>query len=167
MDIREHGSKNAGMTNVTRTIGKKAGAFTFIVDILKCVVAFVVAGLIFGGLAGPYAGFGAILGHCFPVFLKFRGGKGVSCAIGFIFLVDWRVALIVYIVALIAILILRYISFASLLSTLIAPFLLLAFGHGAETVGIMAVTSVLIWVLHRANIQRLIAGEERKFLTKG
>lgn len=201
IDIRDHGSKNAGMTNVTRTLGKKAGAFVFVVDILKAAVAFGLATWIYMGsswlipyreayvwisnpnlvqaynfpgvyavLPGLYAAIGAVLGHCFPVILKFRGGKGVSCAIGLILMFDWRVALISYAMGFIAVCATRYISLASLVITLSAAIATAIFAalslHSVESVALMFGLAVLIWFLHRENIGRIVTGKERKFLEK-
>lgn len=204
IDIREHGSKNAGMTNVTRTIGKRAGAFVFVVDILKGFAAFLIASLFFSGegtffsvmyctfdeydyatyhncivrmlgmrhclgrgvLPGIYAGLGAVLGHCFPVWLKFRGGKGVSCALALILMIDWRVALIAFAAGFIIVAVSRYISLASLVITSLVPFLMWFLGFATEAVALMAGLTALIWFMHRENIIRLANGTERKFLAK-
>ena len=169
IDIREHGSKNAGMTNVNRTLGVSPAAVVFIIDILKAVVAFVIASLIFPSyyvIPGLWAGLGAILGHDFPFYLKFKGGKGISCTLGIIFMLDWRIALISYAVGFLLVLLFRYISLASLAITLIAPVLLLIFGYGWEVFGITAALCALAWFLHRENIKRLATGTERKFSLK-
>jgi glycerol-3-phosphate acyltransferase PlsY len=178
IDIREHGSKNAGFTNTNRVLGIKKGAVVFIVDVLKAVAAFVVAtllaqsvGIYAGGtffystnvLPGLYAGFGAILGHCFPFYLKFKGGKGVACTLGVIIMLDWRVMAISFAVGLIIVLITRYISLASLSITLLVPVLMLAFAYGYEAVGLTAAMGALIWFLHRGNIEKLLSGAENKF----
>ena len=101
IDIREHGSGNAGTTNAFRTMGKKAGALTLLGDILKCVLAMVIARLLFGGSYGDnirllelYAGAGCILGHNFPFYLKFKGGKGIAASVGLLLAFDWRIFLI-------------------------------------------------------------------------
>ncbi|MCL2577824.1 MAG: glycerol-3-phosphate 1-O-acyltransferase PlsY [Defluviitaleaceae bacterium] len=189
IDIREHGSKNAGMTNVTRTIGKRAGAFVFAVDILKGVAAFIIPMIIFrneafifcahrgcvyishihqisSALPGMYGTFGAILGHCFPVMLKFRGGKGVSCFLLLPFLIDWRVGLVALVIGLIGFIPTRYISLGSLIYTFMAVVAMVLFGHQFEAIILMTVITVLIWFLHRENIKRLLSGTERKFLSK-
>jgi len=173
IDIREHGSKNAGFTNTNRILGRKAGAIVFLCDILKAVLAFVIASLLFDGggtffataniLPGLYAGAGAILGHNFPAVLKFKGGKGISCSVGLILTLDWRVALITFLVGIIAVIIFRYISLTSLLMTLLAPILLLIFGYEIEAVAVMAGLWALAWFMHRENILRLIRGEENRF----
>jgi len=175
IDIREHGSKNAGMTNVTRVVGKKQGFIVFVIDIIKAVLAFAVATLIWDGggtffassyvLPGLYAGLGAILGHNFPVFLKFRGGKGVSCTLGLILMLDWRVAVIAFAAGIVAVAVFRFISLASLLITFLAPVLMFIFGYDVEVVALTAVIGALAWFMHRENIQRLLSGTERKFLS--
>ncbi|MCL2048995.1 MAG: glycerol-3-phosphate 1-O-acyltransferase PlsY [Defluviitaleaceae bacterium] len=170
IDIREHGSKNAGMTNVTRTLGKRFGAIVFAVDICKGILAFALAGLVFkeqGVLPSVYAGCGAVLGHCFPVLLKFRGGKGASCAVALILMLDWRMALIAFGIGAVLVAITRYISLGSLVVTALAPVLLFFFfDYGLEVVLLMVGLAALIWVLHRGNIAKLLNGTERKFLSK-
>jgi len=173
IDIREHGSKNAGFTNTNRILGRKAGAIVFVADILKTVIAFIIATILFDGggtffasnyvLPGLYAGFGSILGHVFPFFLKFKGGKGVSCTLGLILMLDWRVALIAFGVGIVAVLLFRFISLSSLLITFVAPILMFVIGYEIEAVALMAVIGVLVWFLHRGNIVRIVKGEERKF----
>jgi glycerol-3-phosphate acyltransferase PlsY len=181
IDIRDHGSKSAGMTNVTRTIGKRAGFFVFVVDILKGFAAFTIATLLFNGegsffsatsgsvsgvFPGIYAGLGAVLGHCFPILLKFRGGKGVSCTLALILMLDWRIALIAFAIGFIAVSATRYISLASLIITLTTSVLMVVFGHQAEAIIIMSGITALIWFLHRSNIKLILAGNERKFLSR-
>ncbi len=101
IDIREHGSGNAGTTNALRTLGKKAGALTLLGDCLKCVLAVLIARLLFGTHQGTdllalelYAGAGCILGHNFPFYLKFKGGKGIAASVGFLLAFDMRIFLI-------------------------------------------------------------------------
>lgn len=193
IDIREHGSKNAGMTNITRTVGKKWGAIVFVLDLLKGVGVFVLATVLFDGAAwflpcrcapleygeietrvhilrnvlpGLYAGLGAVLGHCFPVWLKFRGGKGVATTLGLIIMLDPLVMAVSFAAGLAAVVITRYISLGSLVVTFLVPVLVYFFGLGLEAVRIMAGIAAIIWILHRENIRRLLAGEERKFLKK-
>jgi glycerol-3-phosphate acyltransferase PlsY len=167
IDIREHGSKNAGMTNVTRTIGKRWGAFVFVVDIIKGAATFVVvAHFMNNDLSGLYAGLGVIIGHCFPFWLKFRGGKGVSSTLGVMLVVHPLVALCSYALGLTAVIVTRYISLASLVITLAFPIGLAIVCFQAEAIIIMSFVTALIWLLHRENIKRLLRGEERKFLKK-
>jgi len=173
IDIREHGSKNAGMTNVTRVVGRKEGFIVFVCDILKAVAAFVIATLIFDGggtffatdyvIPGIWAGFGAILGHNFPFFMKFKGGKGISCTLGLILMLDWRVAVIAFLVGIVLVALFKYISLASLAITLLAPILMFVFGYDIEAVAVTAAFGALAWFMHRENIKRLLSGTERKF----
>jgi len=183
IDIREHGSGNAGMTNVTRTMGFKFGGVVFLLDILKAMAAFFVATIVFGdmgdmfsgtSLAGLYAGFGAILGHNFPFFMKFKGGKGVSCMAGVIIAFDWRVALALFVISLACLIIWRFISLCSLVIALMFPVSMVIFRaafefgtvYATEMIVLAAVIGVLCWFQHRGNIVRLAKGEERKFSFK-
>ena len=183
VDIREHGSKNAGMTNVNRTLGKLPALVVFVSDVLKAVLAFVFVPILLIGASWSFAswshsfyedisffnivpllaGLGAILGHNFPFYLKFRGGKGISCTLGIILMLSWQVALIAFAVGAVLVAVFRYISLASLAITLVWPVLLLIFGYSVETVILAAIISVLAWFMHRENISRLISGTERRF----
>ena len=173
IDVREHGSGNAGTSNVIRVVGKRAGLIVFVCDVLKAVVAFVLCAIIFGGGGsffsdglpiepGLYAGFGVILGHNFPFFLKFRGGKGIASSLGVMLVIDWRVAVIVYGVGFVILLLTKYISLASLIMALLFPVIALLFTHGYETIAITVIMAAMAFFLHRGNIQRLLAGTERK-----
>jgi glycerol-3-phosphate acyltransferase PlsY len=169
IDIREHGSKNAGMTNATRVLGRNIGLTVFVIDIFKAVLAYLIAAWIFndnGILPGLYAGFGTVLGHDFPVLLKFKGGKGISSSIGTYGAADWRAACVTFIIGIAAVAATRFISLASLLITLSAPVAFWFFGYGIEEIIILSVMAVIAWVLHRGNIKRLLTGTERKFSLK-
>jgi len=171
IDIREHGSKNAGTSNANRVLGSKAGAIVFISDILKTVLAFVVASLIFDEgalftdyvLPGVYAGLGAVLGHNFPFYLKFKGGKGIACTLAIILMVDWRIALITFATGFILILLFRYTSLASLTMVLMGAVLMFVFRYHWEAVAVSFGLVVMAWFLHHENIKRLLSGTERKF----
>ena len=120
-DIREHGSGNAGTTNALRTFGKKAGALTLLGDILKCVIAVLLANLIFGKSCGDimpllsvYAAAGCILGHNFPAYLNFRGGKGFAASVGFILIFDWKIFLVGAVVFFAVFFLTHYVSLGSL-----------------------------------------------------
>jgi glycerol-3-phosphate acyltransferase PlsY len=163
IDIREHGSGNAGMTNVSRILGRKLGFVVFGVDIAKTVGVFIGACLIFASpLAGLWGAAGVILGHNFPAVLKFRGGKGVACTIGLIIVLDWRMMLIVFAIGVVVILVSRYVSVTSLWLTASAPVVLFLLGREPEIVAIMAVLGALAWFMHRDNIGRLWRGEEQR-----
>jgi len=179
IDIREHGSKNSGFTNANRVMGFKTGVWIFLADVAKAVAAFLVASWLFEGsgsfldpyainglLPGIWAGLGVVLGHCFPVLLKFRGGKGIASTVGLVFMLDWRAAVIIYVIAVLLILIFRFISLASLVITLLIPVFMGVFAYGWEVVVVAAVLAVLAWFMHRGNIVRLVGGTERRFSFK-
>jgi len=176
IDILEHGSKNAGATNVNRIMGIKAGLLVFILDILKAVAAFVIATLLFDGggsffgttyvLPGIYAGLGTVLGHNFPFYLKFKGGKGIACTLAIILMIDFRVALITFTMGVILVIIFRYISLASLAIVLLTPILMFFFGYMLEAVIVSVVLCILAWFMHRENIQKIMTGTERRFSFK-
>ncbi|MCL2617798.1 MAG: glycerol-3-phosphate acyltransferase [Defluviitaleaceae bacterium] len=172
-DIRDHGSGNAGTSNTIRTFGAGVGALVFAVDVLKAVAAFALCMYIFGGvhglIPGVYAGAGVVLGHNFPAIMGFRGGKGIASTIGvMICVVDWQMALILVVLGLALLFGTKMVSVASLALTLAFPVLLLTFGYAAEVVAVSALLTVLAWVLHRGNIRRILAGDERKLsLGKG
>ena len=174
IDIREHGSGNAGMTNVTRVMGAKAGVLVFILDILKGIIAFNICSFIFFGttfkevniLAGLYGGFGAIIGHDFPFYLKFKGGKGVATTLGFLLFLNPIIALITYICGFITGFFSRYISLAALVMHTIFLILMIIFKISLESIFIVFICVVLCYYQHRGNIKRLINGNERKFSLK-
>ncbi len=175
IDIRDYGSGNAGTTNVTRTLGKKAGLFVFIFDVLKGVIAFYICYNLFytpeqnnnySLIPACYAGFGTILGHDFPFFLKFKGGKGVATTLGIFLCIDYKLALLTFACGFIILLIKNYISLASLSMALLFPILLAINGFYLEIVVILFVNAGLLYYLHRGNIERLIKGEERTFFKK-
>jgi glycerol-3-phosphate acyltransferase PlsY len=182
IDIREHGSGNAGTTNAIRVLGFKAGAIVFLCDVLKGSVAYIICSLAFSGggsflsgdvglfpfggasaLPGLYGGIGAILGHNFPFYMRFKGGKGVAATIGLLLCFDWRVSLTAYAVIVIAAAASRYISLASLITAALIPVLTLYCGYGRETIILMVILCIMTYVQHRANIKRLIQGSENKF----
>lgn len=158
-DIRAIGSGNIGATNVLRTGRKDLAAATLLLDAGKAGIAAAVFGLLLGTTAGLVAGAAAFVGHCFPVWLKFRGGKGVATFVGTMLVVFWPVGLVVIGTWLLMAAIFRISSLAALTAALAAP--AAAWFLGRPDVAIMAgVLTVLIYVLHRANIARLLKGEE-------
>lgn len=166
-DVRTHGSGNAGMTNMLRTYGKKAAALTLVGDALKAVVAALVGYFMMGLLGAYIAGFFCILGHMFPVFFKFRGGKGVVTAATSMLMCNPIVFVILLILFVLIVYIWRYISLASVMCVLLYPVVL----NGVDTVliggsGIYIIFSVLTTVLvvikHKDNIKRLLEGKENK-----
>lgn len=162
-DPRQHGSGNPGATNVLRTGNKTAAALTLLGDSAKGWLAMVIAAeLGAGGTAQALVGLAAFLGHLFPVFLKFKGGKGVATALGVLIGLDGWLATGAALVWLVTAIVTRYSSLAALLAACIA--MALAFlRHGSDAVSLVVVAMclLLIW-RHRANIRRLIEGTESR-----
>lgn len=176
-DIRQKGSGNAGTTNALRSYGKKFAVFTLLGDLLKGIVAVLLAWLIapeqWGQLAGVIAGGTAILGHNFPVFFGFKGGKGVLTTFAVMVVITPVPALIALLVFIVAVLLFRYVSLGSMVAAFILPFIVYFRGdymdiHGGLTPAFwMAVgVALLIIIRHHANIGRLINGTESKLSLK-
>ncbi len=167
-DIRNHGSGNAGMTNMLRTYGKTAAAMTFLGDAFKAFLS-VFIGMLLLGESGTYlAGLGVILGHVYPVFYGFKGGKGVVTAIITVLFIQPLVALIVFAIFLAVVLVTRYMSLGSIIGAAFYPLLVYTFvpGAGLKVVYAFLISVFIIW-LHRANIMRLKDGTESKIGSKG
>lgn len=184
IDIREHGSGNAGTTNALRTLGKKAGLITLLGDALKCVLAVIIVCLIFGKshpdsikLLKLYASAGTILGHNFPFYLKFKGGKGIAATAGMLAAFDIRLALAALAVFIITVAVSHYVSLGSLLvyATFVIGTVVMGqtglFGMEQCYLNEIYVVAVLLEILavwkHRSNIGRLIAGNENKTYIAG
>jgi acyl phosphate:glycerol-3-phosphate acyltransferase len=166
-DVRSIGSGNIGATNVLRTGHKGLAAATLLLDALKGTLAVVVARSIGGTYAGLatdaalLAGLGAFLGHVFPVWLNFRGGKGVATYIGILFGLNWVAGLAFCAVWLLVALLTRYSSLSALVAALLLPVGLLSMGDTPAAILCVLLTALLIYK-HSANIRRLAAGEEPK-----
>jgi glycerol-3-phosphate acyltransferase PlsY len=160
-DIREIGSRNIGATNVLRTGRKDLAAATLVCDALKGTLAVLAASHVGGPDAAIAAGLGAFLGHLFPVWLKFKGGKGVATFIGLLIAFAWPVALGFCAVWLAVAFATRYSSLSALIASAATPALLWAFGLPHEAT-LFTVLAAMLWVMHRANIGRLMAGTEGK-----
>ncbi len=177
VDIRKHGSGNAGTTNALRTLGWKAGVITFVGDCLKCVLAVVVVRLIFAEsghveLLAFYAGLGAVLGHNFPFYLNFKGGKGIASTAGLILAINPVMFLIVAVVFIGIVLITQYVSLGSLVIMVLFVAQVVIYGQMGgfalsgmelyEFYAIAVVLAALAFWRHRANIKRLLNGTENK-----
>jgi acyl phosphate:glycerol-3-phosphate acyltransferase len=160
-DIREIGSRNIGATNVLRTGRKDLAAATLVCDALKGTAAALAAFYFAGSDAAIAAASGAFLGHLFPVWLNFRGGKGVATFIGLLIAFAWPVALGFCAVWLVVAAATRYSSLSALIASAATPAMLWAFGEPREAL-LFAALAALLWVMHRANIARLMAGTEGK-----
>ena len=184
LDIRQYGSGNAGSTNVLRVMGAKAGAAVFLGDFFKAVFAMGAAQCLFGhgdgaansALWAMYAGVGVTLGHNFPFYLHFRGGKGIACLAGILSTMDLRIMVSCMLVFGLAVGITRYVSLGSILVSLVFLAELIFFGsQGSYQVTEACfpefcilgafLTFMAIW-RHRANIKRLLSGTENKLGAK-
>lgn len=162
-DIRKHGSGNAGATNTLRTFGKGAAAVVLVIDVLKGVAAVLIARYLFpdAPVCQHICGFGAILGHNFPLYFGFKGGKGVLTSVAVLAALNWWVGLIALAVALIIMAITKYVSLGSMLGAITAP--IIAFFLGDIYFIVFTVCAAgLIVIRHKDNIKRLIHGNERK-----
>lgn len=186
VDIREHGSGNAGTTNAMRVLGKKAGIITYLGDCLKAVIACVLVWFIFKNepinyrfILRIYAGFGVVLGHNFPFYMGFKGGKGIAASSGVILgLGDFKLIILGLTTFTLVTIISKYVSLGSLvmMSCFFAEVILfnelnvLGFKHNIHLVGnekmevyiLVFIIAALAFVKHSANIKRLIEGNERK-----
>jgi glycerol-3-phosphate acyltransferase PlsY len=158
-DLRTIGSGNIGATNVLRTGRKGIAAATLILDILKGTAAVVISGYFGGSNAAMLAGLGAFLGHLFPVWLKFKGGKGVAVYIGILLGLFWPAAMVFCLIWLAVAFASRYSSLAALVASFVTPLFLWWFGHLALA-SLFAVLTLLLFFMHRENIRRLQAGTE-------
>lgn len=167
LDVREHGSGNAGATNTFRVIGKKAGIIVLTFDILKAWVATVVLSQLAGTTSIDYKlafGLMAVFGHIFPVYIGFRGGKGIASLLGVIIGVHPLASLLCIIVFVLTLLISRYVSLSSIIAALCFPLLLVFHFKTDESALIVfsVMVSVLVVFTHKKNIERLFNKEESK-----
>lgn len=164
-DVRSIGSGNIGATNVLRTGNKGLAAATLILDMLKGTAAVLIAAH-FGPGLGLWAGFGAFIGHLFPVWLGFKGGKGVATYLGILIGLAWPAALVFVAAWLLVAAVFRYSSLAALTAAVLVP-IALWFQSTPEIALLFVVTSVIVFIKHRANISRLMAGTEGRIGAKG
>jgi acyl phosphate:glycerol-3-phosphate acyltransferase len=160
-DVRTVGSGNIGATNVLRTGRKALAAATLLGDMLKGTVAVLIVSHLLGREAAMCAALGAFLGHLFPIWLKFKGGKGVATYIGLLLGLTWPAAIVFCVIWLAVAAVTRYSSLAALISSAMSPFFLWRQGNVAEA-WLFGVLSALLWIMHRGNIGRLLQGSESK-----
>lgn len=184
-DIRDSGSGNAGATNMLRTYGKKAAVGTMIGDILKVALGIIITfaildvpmKYIFSNPADAaevqrvmlykeFAGLFCVLGHIFPLYFKFKGGKGVAACTGMVIIVDWRIALILFVIFIGVILISKWISLGSIVIALLYPVLIFAFYKNFILAAVALLFTAIVIVAHRENIKRLAKGTENKISIK-
>lgn len=177
-DVRDSGSGNAGTTNMMRTYGKTLGLLTIAGDILKVMVAIWIAFKIMDVeelkvtldnasdypqvVLKSFAGLFAVLGHIFPCFFKFKGGKGVATSGGMVIIIDWRIALILLVIFALTILITKYVSLGSILMAVFYPVFIGIFYKDIILVLIATVFTIIVVVAHRENVKRLINHTENK-----
>jgi glycerol-3-phosphate acyltransferase PlsY len=161
-DIRAIGSGNIGATNVLRTGNKPLAALTLILDGAKGAVAFLIAAKIGGYDMGLLAGGAALAGHLFPVWLKFKGGKGVATTLGLFIAAAPVVGVMACVVWLIMAFAFRYSSLSALVAMAASPVMAVMFAHDMKLAGLCALCAAVVWWRHEANIRRLLKGEEPK-----
>ncbi len=178
-DVREKGSGNAGTTNMLRSVGKKAAAITLVCDILKGVVAIIISIIIGNIVKGAnkelllqIAGVSVVLGHTFPIFFGFKGGKGVATSLGILLMSNWKIGLICLVFALVLMILTRMVSLGSCAAAVLFPVLTLFINDSytvltdGKTGNVYFIYSVILAVIvlynHRSNIKRLLNGTENK-----
>ena len=164
-DVRSIGSAHIGATTALRPGRNGLAALTLILDALKGTAAAAIATR-WGAELGLIAGFTAFIGHLFPVWLGFKGGKGVATYLGVLIGLVWKVALVFAVVWLAVAVVLRYSSLAALTATVVVPVVLYFMGL-VDYAALFLVMSVIVWIKHRANISRLLAGTESRIGSKG
>jgi glycerol-3-phosphate acyltransferase PlsY len=172
IDIRAKGSGNAGATNAARSLGKKAGAATFLIDVVKGWAGFYILIAIWGASAiapAMLCGLCVVLGHMYPVFFGFRGGKGVATVFGVLLAASWLYALILLGIVIVCTLLFKRVSLSSMIAA--AAAIVLVFLGGpliteAQPLWVIILMALVVWK-HRSNIKRLIKGEEPKFSLGG
>ncbi|RTL50285.1 MAG: glycerol-3-phosphate 1-O-acyltransferase PlsY [Bradyrhizobiaceae bacterium] len=165
-DLRSIGSGNIGATNVLRTGRKDLAALTLLLDMLKGTLVVVLAGYVFGRDAAMAAALGAFIGHLFPVWLQFKGGKGVAVYLGVLLGLFWPAALAFAVIWLGTAFVSRYSSLAALIASATIPVFLWWSGF-LQLALLFAVLSAMLWYMHRANIERLRDGTESRIGSRG
>lgn len=174
-DVREKGSGNAGSTNMLRSVGKKAAAITLLCDILKGVVSVLIAVLL-GMIAGEdvdktilvqIAGIFVVIGHTFPIFFNFKGGKGVATSLGVILIVNWQIGLICLVFALVLMALTKIVSLGSVGAAVLFPVLTLFINQNfivpnGRYLVFSIILAIIVLYNHRSNIKRLLTGTENK-----
>lgn len=172
-DVREKGSKNAGSTNVLRTVGKKAAVITLLCDVLKGVVAVLIAYIVGKfvdnvdrAILVQVAALCVVIGHTFPIFFKFKGGKGVATSLGIVLLLNWQIGLICLVFALVLMILTRMVSLGSISAAILFPVLTIFITENYLVKGNYIIFGILLAAFvvynHRANVKRILTGTENK-----
>lgn len=179
-DVREKGSGNAGTTNMLRSVGKKAAAITLLCDILKGVVSILIAVIIGNivkssdkALLVQIAGIAVVLGHTFPIFFEFKGGKGVATSLGVLLMTNWQIGLICLVFAIVIMALTRMVSMGSVGAAILFPILTLFINHhyiveanGFKFFLYSIILAAIVAFNHRENIKRILNGTENKLSFK-
>lgn len=178
-DVRDKGSGNAGSTNMLRSVGKKAAALTLLCDILKGVVAILIAiilGKIFNAenksILVQIAGIAVVIGHTYPIFFEFRGGKGVATSLGILLMSNWQIGLICLVFGLVLIALTRMVSLGSCTAAVLFPILTLfirenyIISEGSGYFIYSVILAIIVLFNHRSNIKRILNGTENKISFK-
>ena len=163
-DIRKHGSGNAGATNALRVFGIKLAAATFLFDALKGVLAVIIGRMILGDIGGYIGGVFVVVGHNWPIVLRFKGGKGVASTIGVALTINYKIALICIVIGIIIVIMTKYVSLGSITAMTLLPILSLILIRPFDINFIIftIILSLMAVFRHRSNIKRLISGNESK-----
>ncbi len=182
-DVREKGSGNAGSTNMLRSVGKKAAAITLVCDVLKGIIAIAIS-IIIGNMISDsnkelllqIAGIAVVLGHTFPVFFQFKGGKGVATSLGILLMSNWQIGLICLVFALVLMALTRMVSLGSCAAAVLFPVLTLFINNNYTVLtegkngNVYFIYSLILAIIvlynHRSNIKRLLDGKENKISFK-
>lgn len=183
VDIRKKGSGNVGTTNTLRILGVRSGAVTLVLDCMKAVIAALIVTLVFFQVAGLdaqdlkllrlYAAFGAVLGHMFPVYFRFKGGKGIATGMGFLIIAEPRILVVAVLIFVVLVAITRYVSLGSVMAAISLPvqgiiyyccgFFQYGGSRNLEAFVLVSIAGCLAVILHHSNIGRLLHGNENKF----
>ena len=172
-DVREKGSGNAGSTNVLRTVGKKAAVIALLCDVLKGVVAVLIAYIVGKfvdnvdrAILVQVAALCVVIGHTFPIFFKFKGGKGVATSLGIVLLLNWQIGLICLVFALVLMILTRMVSLGSISAAILFPVLTIFITENYLVEGNYIIFGILLAAFvvynHRANVKRILTGTENK-----
>ncbi len=162
IDIRQYGSGNAGMTNTLRTLGKKAAFFVLIGDILKGIISYLFGLALAGKVGAMTAGTLAIIGHNWPVYFQFKGGKGVLTSAAVLFMMNAEIAALLLLIFAVVVVMTRYVSLGSIIAAALFPVLAIVYRQDAGFVIFSIVICLLVIFRHRSNISRILNGTESK-----
>lgn len=172
IDIREHGSKNAGLTNTLRTLGKLAALLVIVGDVAKGVLACLVGMYVVGnvdvvGAIGLMAGGTAsVIGHIWPVYFGFKGGKGILTSFSVILMMNWKIGMLLFLIFAVIVAVTRYVSLGSIIGCAVFPILGIILKQGTIFLAFALLLACIIIMKHRGNIRRLLDGTEAKLSFK-